>query len=71
MNKKKIGTNAGRIWRYLESSPNGACSFQQVQDSLDLSEWDFALSVGWLAREDKIVVDEDKSQVMVPICPFF
>jgi hypothetical protein len=71
MNKEKIGTNAGRIWRYLESSPNGACSFQQVQDSLELSDWDFALSLGWLARENKIVIDEAKSHVMVPLCPFF
>lgn len=54
---KQVGTNAGVIWRYFNANPN-----QTVVEALkgtNLSLKDFYLSFGWLAKENKIVVNEE------------
>ena len=52
----EIGSNAGRIWRILDIWEEVDLSVMQRLSGLETEELYSAL--GWLAREDKIVVDE-------------
>ena len=54
----KIGGNAGRIWRILDIWEEVDLSVMQRLSGLDEEELHSAL--GWLAREDKIVVDKSR-----------
>ncbi len=55
MNKKSIGTNAGIIWNLLNN--NQKWSIQQLRDVSGLSEKEVYTAIGWLARENKIEMD--------------
>jgi hypothetical protein len=55
MNKKSIGTNAGIIWNLLNN--NQKWSIQQLRDASGLSEKEIYTAIGWLARENKIEMD--------------
>ncbi len=53
--KSKIGEGAGRIWEFVKEHP--ALSLDQINKDLKLDTGLFFMSVGWLAREDKLVFD--------------
>jgi hypothetical protein len=53
---KKIGMNAGIIWKYLDS--NGGCSSEKLKVRLKMNNKEFFLALGWLAREENIVFYE-------------
>lgn len=55
MNKKSIGTNAGIIWNLLNN--NQKWSIQQLHDASGISEKEICMAIGWLARENKIEMD--------------
>jgi hypothetical protein len=55
MIKKEIGINAGRIWKYLQSQ-NEEIAVSALKQALGLTDEDCRLSIGWLAREDKIFI---------------
>lgn len=71
MIKACIGTNAGRIWRHVDSTAKKSCSFDELRRELELSERDVFLAIGWLSREGQIVIDEKVERVSIPICPYF
>jgi biotin operon repressor len=71
MIKTRIGTNAGRIWRQVNSTAQKSCSFDELRRELELSEQDVNLAIGWLSREGQIVIDEKVERVSIPICPYF
>ena len=52
MIKKEIGTNAGRIWEFLNIK--GEMPITEIKKKLKLKEFDLHIALGWLAREDKI-----------------
>ncbi len=51
----EIGEGAGRIWQFLNEHP--ASTWEQINKDLKLDPSLFFMSVGWLAREDKLVFD--------------
>ena len=51
----KIGETAGKIWRHLHAEGNRTLA--QLAKQLDERPERIALAVGWLAREDKVVLD--------------
>jgi len=53
----KFGQNAGEIWRLLNEK--GPLSKEEIQESTKQNDDEFFVGVGWLAREDKISVDEN------------
>ena len=53
----RIGIAAGDIWHYLEHNP-GSIKLSKIKDSLDCRVELILMSVGWLAREGHIVVEE-------------
>lgn len=56
MHKKLIGTNAGIIWNLLNDYQKWTAS--QLQEASGLSEDEIYTAIGWLAREDKIEIEQ-------------
>ncbi|MBI4552642.1 MAG: winged helix-turn-helix domain-containing protein [Candidatus Latescibacteria bacterium] len=52
----EIGVTAGDIWRYLEA--NGTTSLSQLKVKLDQPENLIIMGIGWLAREEKVVIEK-------------
>lgn len=53
----QIGETAGTVWRYLETS--GPQKMTQLVKNIDAPRDTLMQALGWLAREDKISIDED------------
>ena len=54
----RIGDAAGEIWQYLNQS--GPLSLTTLTKEIDIPRDLVMQAVGWLAREDKIWIDEDR-----------
>ena len=54
MEKKRIGSNAGKVWRILNEK--GELSMFTLCHELGLTFEDVAIAIGWLARENKILL---------------
>jgi hypothetical protein len=52
----EIGAHAGRVWKILEIW--GDADFTTIKRLSDLEDNEVHAAIGWLAREDKICVDE-------------
>lgn len=53
MDKNIIGENAGVVWRTLH---NNTLSWEELLKRTGLTPIELASAIGWLAREDKIVI---------------
>jgi len=53
-----FGANAGKIWGVLRHQ--GPQSKEKLIELTHLTEHEFYPSIGWLARENKIWLDENK-----------
>ena len=51
MEKKRIGSNAGKVWRILNEK--GEQSMFTLCHELGLTFEDVAIAIGWVAREKK------------------
>lgn len=60
---EEIGTMAGAIWQALES--NGEVTLTKLKKDLKASSPLFDWAIGWLAREDKIVLATEKRMTRV------
>lgn len=54
---EQIGETAGVVWRYLDA--NGPQKITQLVKSIDAPRDTLMQALGWLAREDKISIEED------------
>lgn len=71
MSIKQIGIDAGIVWQTLNVATDRSCSYDVLKRKSGLSEKALNRALGWLAREDKLDID-DKSQIIsLPHCPFF
>lgn len=52
----QIGETAGEVWRILDD--NGSLSLAQLTKRIDAQRDVVMQAVGWLAREDKIEIEE-------------
>lgn len=57
MLQEKAGNIAGLIWNAIDVAQTGL-TFKQIKKTTKLAEKDFNLGIGWLLREDKLVVTE-------------
>ncbi len=64
MEKQKIGENAGKVWRYLNSEVD-EITIPRLAAELNLSEESVALAAGWLAREDQICIKRVNGIIML------
>lgn len=51
----EIGNAAGIVWSFL--SENGASSVNKISTETGIGKNDIHRAIGWLAREEKIVID--------------
>ena len=59
----KIGIVAGEIWHYLEDK--GKVMLSEILSNLSYEKELILMSVGWLAREGHIVLEEEESDFKV------
>ena len=59
----EIGLNAGKIWNLLDEQ--GEHSVKDLKKKLKLSDHEFFMAIGWLAREDKIFHFEKDEILMI------
>ncbi|WP_270570766.1 winged helix-turn-helix domain-containing protein [Bacteroides eggerthii] len=57
MDKHSIGTNAGIVWRLMNNDYKW--NYQELKEKSGLSDRELNAAIGWLAREDKIQIEED------------
>ncbi len=63
--KEKFGSNAGIVWNALNG--NGEMNLKDVKKVTKLAEKDLYAALGWLAREDKVVVVEKDKEIFVSV----
>jgi len=56
MSVYEIGETAGQIWKVLEDG--GPMSIARLTKAVDAPRDTVLMALGWLAREDKITVDQ-------------
>lgn len=61
----QIGETAGDIWRLLDG--NGPMSTARLVKELDVPRDIVMQALGWLAREDKINIDEESRSRIVSL----
>ncbi|MBN1384116.1 MAG: winged helix-turn-helix domain-containing protein [Elusimicrobia bacterium] len=52
----KIGATAGKIWNYLNQ--NGEVTALKLKSALGITNTLLYMGIGWLARENQIVITE-------------
>lgn len=52
----RIGTAAGKVWEYLAA--NGETTTAQLVKKIDEPRDVVQRAIGWLAREDKLVIEK-------------
>ncbi|WP_455622533.1 winged helix-turn-helix domain-containing protein [Parabacteroides sp.] len=58
MDKVTIGFNAGKIWQILSKEGHyKAWTSEALMKESGLSAPDFYVAIGWLAREDKLLLE--------------
>lgn len=50
-----IGEAAGKLWSFLNE--NGASSPSKIEKEAGLSKNDLQRAIGWLAKEDKLLIE--------------
>jgi len=51
----EIGSTAGPVWEFLKENPNS--NLEQINKGVAVGNGLVYLSLGWLAREDKLVFE--------------
>ncbi|MDU1890837.1 MAG: winged helix-turn-helix domain-containing protein [Dysgonomonas sp.] len=69
MLKEDIGLNSGIIWHLLFD--NGTLSVRQIGELTGYKDKMIVLSLGWLAREDKINFVEKNDTIYIELKPSF
>ncbi len=63
MKKNEIGLNAGMIWQLVDKS--GELTINEIKTNTELSDFEIALSLGWLSREDKVYFTEYENTIYI------
>jgi Winged helix-turn-helix domain (DUF2582) len=62
---ERIGSTAGEIWHFLHT--HGPQSITKLINALDAPRDTILQALGWLAREDKIQIDDDSRSRVVSL----
>jgi hypothetical protein len=60
-----IGETAGHVWNFIRS--NGECSLTALERGVKAPKPMVSMAVGWLAREGKIKVKDEKRAVRISL----
>ncbi len=61
----KIGTNAGAVWNAL--SDGNTKTVKELKKTTKLTDKDMFAALGWLAREAKLEIDSEGTDVFVKL----
>lgn len=62
---EKIGINAGKIWAQLDAA--GRVEVKNLKKLTKLTDKDLFAAIGWLAREGKLVLEEQEKELFVSL----
>ena len=62
---EKIGETAGLVWNFLQS--NGEASLSALEKGVEAPKPMVSMAVGWLAREGKVEVKDEKRAVRIAL----
>jgi hypothetical protein len=62
---EKIGQTAGLVWNFLQS--HGESSLSSVEKGVEAPKAMVSMALGWLAREGKINVKDEKRAVKISL----
>ncbi len=62
---QEIGLMAGKVWQTLETK--GEMSLASLKKTLGTRELTADWAIGWLAREDKLVLRKERNTVKVAL----
>ena len=62
---KSIGETAGLVWQFLRS--NGESSLSALEKGVKAPRSTVSMAVGWLAREGKIEMKDEKRAVRISL----
>jgi len=60
-----IGEAAGHVWHYLNE--NGPTTLSRLVKDVDVPRDVLMQAIGWLAREDKLSIDEESRSKVVSL----
>ncbi len=63
--KMEVGETAGKIWHLLDQE--GPQTLTQLRKKLNGSSELVGLALGWLAREDKVEITQEKKKLSVAL----
>lgn len=61
----KVGGTAGEIWNLLNDQ--GPQTFSELKKKLGETSEMIGFALGWLAREDKVEISQDKKKLKVAL----
>ncbi len=62
-----IGNAAGMIWKFLDQQPEPV-NLSNLKKSLELPSTPLMMGLGWLAKEDKLVIETSGNSPSYRIC---
>lgn len=62
---EKIGINAGKVWSQLDEA--GRQNAKDVKKVTKLTDKDLYAALGWLAREEKVVLEEVEKELFISL----
>lgn len=62
---EKIGQTAGLVWHFLQS--HGESTLSGVEKGVEAPKAMVSMAVGWLAREGKIAVKDEKRAARISL----
>jgi hypothetical protein len=62
---ERIGQTAGLVWNFLQS--HGESSLSSLEKGVEAPKAMVSMAVGWLAREGKITVKDEKRAVRISL----
>jgi len=63
--KEKIGNDAGLVWKVLDAQ--GVKSVKELKKATKLIDKEIYAAIGWLAREEKLVFQEENDNLYLSL----
>jgi len=61
-----IGINAGKVWSKLDEK--GRMNVKNLRKAVKLTEKDMYAAFGWLAKEEKLILEKVEKDIYVELC---
>lgn len=62
---EKIGINAGKVWTQLDAK--GRMNVKDIKKAVNLTYNDLYAAFGWLAREEKLILEKEGRDFFVSL----